>query len=436
MISSNTLGIPQELKGTCGVQTGNLINEALIKQNKGFQAKYNIETSRIVVLNSSELPPSILHKILYDSPFDSKYEGWYPIVEEKRDENENLQISLTCITPTTLVQTEEAFFLEEITQMENNISSKVLANMAEYFNKHEGVGGVWYPDDYKIFLKSEHDREMDESYFTGYANEDFFEKIDIFTFKLKDGKSPSEALMKFLEGPTVADCGNATMACYYKVILDIIGTAKFDDLSSFEKSGFIITRMGITDSKSTISLVADFTETSINKIEGEIGKRPIKIGEECHFEGVKWFRKKHPFSHGGGFNVIYVGDNEKGQQLFTAHGFDILLTEEDIYERLIELYNRERTPQDIKILKENNQLYNEELDFDLKNYYTIPNSDKKLSNPFVKGFLVGSVRHLDAVEVLKLIKTSEVKKFIITAIEKKVSKIDERLGHLWLKALY
>lgn len=33
-------------------------------------------------------------------------------------------------------------------------------------------------------------------------------------------------------------------------------------------------------------------------VKGVIGKRPLKIGEECHFGGIIWYGNKHPGEFG------------------------------------------------------------------------------------------------------------------------------------------
>ncbi len=136
-------------------------------------------------------------------------------------------------------------------------------------------------------MKTNDNFKTEEDYFTGYANQDFFEKMGRFTFKLKAGKSPSEGLMKFLEGPTVADCGNATVACYYKVILDLVGEKKFNDFFGVNDNKIFITQKGIVDPNSPISYFSHFTKLSKMGATGVMCKRALYLGDECHFAGVE-----------------------------------------------------------------------------------------------------------------------------------------------------
>ena len=94
-----------------------------------------------------------------------------------------------------------SFDKQEMALMEKSISEGVINAMTQFCNKHENLQGIWYPDDYKKCLKNELGMEMEESFYSGYANEKYFERAGHYTFKIKEGKKASEALFSFLEGP-------------------------------------------------------------------------------------------------------------------------------------------------------------------------------------------------------------------------------------------
>jgi len=471
--SENLLAIPQDKFGLAGIHIGNLVSQELVKQSKGLKAQYNPSTNKITILNTSDLPPSILNKILYECPASREYDQymWYPVIEEERNKEGNLEFGFsylkpgsdtsgrnssrfgsgsimepmsgmlslqffgmssnirspfafqqTSFTPFAVEVEEEAVSKKEVEKVEKAISTGVVDTMSQFFNKHEMLKGVWYPNDYSKYLMNEFDIEMNPSFFTGFASEEFFEKTGRFTFQLKEGKKASEAILSFLNGPTVADCGNATMVCYYKCILDIVGEEKFNHLfgssSAFE---LIIGQNGITDEKSPISDLAEFTEASKQMKKGVLGKRPLHVGEECYFDGVIWYANKHPEGFGGGWNVIYIGDNIERDQLFMAHGFEKPLTEKEINQKFIELYNRERTPQDEQHVSEANKprLYDKKTNGYLKEHYTI--SDEVENSDKLKGFLVGSVRGLNAKELVRLKNSENVDEFMLKLRNKKIS---------------
>jgi hypothetical protein len=289
----------------------------------------------------------------------------------------------------------------EVEKIRKFVSERVIETMNKYFNQSPTANeGIWYPEDYKKWLKEHLNCEMDPSYFSGYADKEFFEKTGRFTFKLKEGKKASEALLSFLKGPTVADCGNATMACYCKCILDLLGEDRFNQI--FDSNSFSITQNGITDTSSSISLFGEFTIMSKHMIPGSFGKRILKVGDECHFDGVTWYSNKHPEGFGNGWNVIYIGDDANGNQLFIGHGLEKPLTEREINRKFIELYNRERTAQDEQFAINANKphLYDKNTNKYLKESYTIdPEEAEKHPEKYIKGFLTGSARNLNAQEL-------------------------------------
>jgi hypothetical protein len=253
---------------------------------------------------------------------------------------------------------------------------------------------------------------MPESYLTGYLNEEFFEKTARCSFKLKSGKKASEALESLLTGPSIVDCGNATTIVYYKCVLDILGEEKFNKIFSPDLGNVLsITQAGVTDSDNPISIFSDFNEGSRSGESGISGKRPVNLGDECHFRGVIWYANKHPEGFAGGWNVIYIGDNEEGKQLFNAHGFPKPLTEIEIKKMLLELYNRERHDEEenSQLTLSNPRLYDKKLNQHLRNHYNI--SEEQLERDqdyFMGGFLVSSGRGLNAEALFKMKNAQDV----------------------------
>ncbi len=80
------------------------------------------------------------------------------------------------------VDLEEPVSQEEVASMTKAISDGVMTAMEQFFNKYGlADGGIWYPNDYTKYLRDEIDSEMDQSFFTGYAKDEFFEKTGKFT---------------------------------------------------------------------------------------------------------------------------------------------------------------------------------------------------------------------------------------------------------------
>ncbi|QLH36130.1 MAG: hypothetical protein HWD61_08340 [Parachlamydiaceae bacterium] len=72
---------------------------------------------------------------------------------------------------------------------------------------------------------------------------------------------------------------------------------------------------------------------------GMPNQRPLEVGDSCYFEGVHYYQERHGnFGNGWGASVIYIGKNEKGEQLYIGFDFDTAVTEDQINQALIDLY--------------------------------------------------------------------------------------------------
>ena len=360
-----------------------------------------------------------IYQILHSAEAIDQYEQYeqYPVIA-KRDSEGLLQISFSNLKPDCRSFKSNAQNLAQV--ITTSLSSSTLQNtktaiarhvvqtMQQLLNQPEEGRGIWYPDDYEKYLNQRNTPPENDDFYTGFADPAFFEKTEAFTFKVKEGKKPSEAILSFLKGPTVADSANITMACYYKCVLNILGEALFNRLYSSEGFRLSISPYGIIDIDAPISFLADFTESAKEMATGTVGKRPLEIGQECYFGGVIWYGNKHPAGFGAGYNAVYVANSEKDEQLFIAQGFERPLTEKEISEKLIDCYNEERSLQDEKYLLDhpNNDFCDKNKNIFLKMSYTIKKEEVE-KNPelFMRSFLVGSPKGLVAENILGLLTT-------------------------------
>lgn len=397
-------------------------------KRKGYSCSFNCLNKTITILDSSKLSESTIMQILKPEP--NQHMNSYPILNKERNEDGDLQITLSGPIPPRTVPlvlyndwaSASSSSIEELTEklyrmrlletysattdvrtpsisnderaaMELSICLSVNKTMEQIRDSRAIAEGIWHPDEYRDFTIDSFNSEKGNYYPTGYADGKFWEITERNVFRLQPGIKPSEALQKFLEGPTVADCGVTTAVCYYKWICDYLGEEKFDKIFGSEPFALTIAPYGILDLRSPISYLADFTEASKKFEKGELGKRPLKIGEECHFKGVNWYSSKHPLGSANGWNVIYIGDNSKGNQLFMGLGFEKPLTESEIYQKCINCYNKERAPQDEEYIAQAKepQLFDKELNESLNAHYTISDAEMGLNlDKFIGGFLTGS----------------------------------------------
>ncbi|MDF2549600.1 MAG: hypothetical protein K0S07_667 [Chlamydiales bacterium] len=395
---SNVLGLPQIEYGLVGIQMVDNLSETLAKS--GFTTAYDPHAKKISILKTSDIPPSFVERLLsQDLRLSLQYRDTliYPKIQ-KGDPQGDLEIKI-CDTATHYIEGSE----QEIEKLENELSQGVIRAMEQFFNRHDKGRGIWYPDDYASHLKDEEGKEMDPSFFSGFADEAFFEKADSFTFHLKEGKKASDALLSFLQGPTIADCGNAIQACYYKCILDVISKERFDLLFSDHpcSARFLISQQisAIHPLKSLVCPAIDSLENPM----GVLGQRPLQIGDVGYFGGVKWYHNKHLKGFAGGWNTIYIGDDKEQNQLFIAHGFAKPQTEKEIQQQFLALYNQERTPQEKARIAEakNPQLHDPKVNFYLKFHETIPLEIVEIRpEAFLKGFIPEDCVKIDAKKLL------------------------------------
>ena len=208
--------------------------------------------------------------------------------------------------------------------------------------------GIWYPEEFNRLWREKYGKPMPKTCWTGYIDRGYFKKVvseedEDILFTLRSGKSPSEGLERFFQGPTVATCGRTAIACGLKALCQTIGAVAFDRLFSQEEP-FVI-----EDDVSERFFTQPLSDRQ--SYMGTFGRRPVEIGDICRFESRVQYKRKHPCGIGEGLNCVYMGENAFGQQVFGGLGLSHSSTEEEIIQFLIDDYNEERSPQDIECIR-------------------------------------------------------------------------------------
>ncbi len=448
MYLSNYYQLPVKTFKISGIETGNEIYKSL--RSNGLISFYKPSANKIVILNSSQLSEEFIQKTLFSTPFALKYKSIYPKIHE-RGAGGNWQISFETTKPRihpyvpppgyikqyfrsfeTYVKGELPdnikeikrlfpislnFDEHEITEMKSQISLHIVQAMQEVMTKKDGIGCFWYPPDFKNYVESNH-IQVNFEFNKGHLNDSFFKKTSPFAFELIPGKKASEAIRSIFKGPSIVDCGNAVVICYYKALLEIIGDDKFD--AYFTSNPFKPMRIQqcLEQGNCLIEDFCRFTDEAKHQPEGRENERLVEVGDLCGIEGIFYYTNKLPAGFGGSWNMIYAGRNEHKQQVFIAHGFKKPLTESGILDCLLEEYNRERTEEDLEEIKERTtrpqpdppELYDPFKHKFLRDYYTISNEDiQKFSmESFSKGYRHSITLRLQAKYVLALLKTDDV----------------------------
>ncbi len=122
---------------------------------------------------------------------------------------------------------------------------------------------------------------------------------------------------------------------------------------------------------------------------------------------MKWYKDKHPMGVWAGDNVICVGYNHNGEQLFLGFGFEKPLTELEIYDRLIDGYNQERSEKELRYIssrKSDRARYDKALNPHLREHYTIEKPKPGTISPHIRGYFSSSPRALIISNIFKLLK--------------------------------
>jgi hypothetical protein len=217
-----------------------------------------------------------------------------------------------------------------------------------------------YPDT-SPELKEFADKWKDE-YWSGYADEKYFEKKGFMHWVLKPGVKASEAIKRWLNGGTIAECETALIAINYDTMRAAIGDDKFDELFSSlsgkpPKKGLLqITSTGNREAAELNPLNEFMMETKAaqevrskgDAAAGTPGNRPVKKGEWYYFYNHPMYLLKHPAGAFQGENAICM-DDTPGAQKWAGFGVSSV-TEKEMLEEMAETYNDRRDENDYRRL--------------------------------------------------------------------------------------
>jgi hypothetical protein len=117
--------------------------------------------------------------------------------------------------------------------------------MGSYTHQIEVLNeGVYYPNQYYSALKTKKQTKRLEwhkqkgNFFHGYASSKYFEQrldprnlttgIEPYSYRIKRGVLPHEALAAFRKGPSLISCGDLCQTAFYEAIREVLGNEKFD----------------------------------------------------------------------------------------------------------------------------------------------------------------------------------------------------------------
>lgn len=222
------------------------------------------------------------------------------------------------------------------------IGGSTAACMARSNEQDYGLDvGIHYASNYKSELAEAHQSgRWTDDYRQGYADPDYFDRIGWMDWRLKEERSASAAIKKWLKGLTIAECNSTVVACEYDSVRAAIGDAKFDEtFGSAAKETPEPRRIRIKSGTNDTPLAGYMapTESATTGDVGTFDNRPAKVGEWYYFSNHPMYLLKHPGNDWQGENAVYGGRDASGHQVWTGLGAD-KKTEQDLIDEMIEYY--------------------------------------------------------------------------------------------------
>ena len=230
--------------------------------------------------------------------------------------------------------------------------------------------GLWYAADY---IK-ESSSQAENGSIKFLANPKYWDPGVRSRFHEEFGnEKPSTLLNAFLKGPSIADCGSALQAVCYKAIEENVGTEKFDQYFKKALSPFMITfalyqpiprendivqmKVNGLEKRDIGNPIFHLFETKFNG-QKDIDEEEINTGDILYLEGVEKYSLKHLEGAYSGWNLVCVGKNEEGKNLYTGFEpgfFNEVKTRDEIHKILIDGYNMDHS-RDTKNMIESSSL--------------------------------------------------------------------------------
>lgn len=206
--------------------------------------------------------------------------------------------------------------------------------------------GVWYTFNYREAHESDPTSyPMEESeYSMGYADPNYFDHLSWWDWRLKPGKSASEGIKAWLKGLTIAECNSALVATEIDTLRAAVGDATFD--KHFGSTSVLVptdqrlrVKSGVKDTP--VEKFMTRTAASVAGDEGTFGNRPANPGEWYYFYNHPKYLLKHPGGAFQGENAVYMGKNDRGEQIWSGLGISNV-TEKGMLNAMVSAYNDDR----------------------------------------------------------------------------------------------
>jgi hypothetical protein len=197
-----------------------------------------------------------------------------------------------------------ALDIEHATAEIENTPEAVGEHVAKEMNRnnedpHEADRGVHYDFNYKASFPD----KWKDDYSSGFADPQYFDRLDYMDWRLKPGKSASAGVRAWLHGLTIAECFTAIIAIQSDAVRAAIGDQSFD--AKFGSTDAVVPeakrlRIHQKVEGTVVEGIDTQTDEAAKGDGGTFGNRPVKQGDWCYFFNHPKYLLKHP---GGAFQA-------------------------------------------------------------------------------------------------------------------------------------
>lgn len=263
-------------------------------------------------------------------------------------------------------------FFKASTDTETPIAEQFARYMAKwlitankpYSTRKYNKSGIWYAEDYV----KKHGSSLVAHDSINYIAHPKYWDVSIygrFQENTSNQYTSSERLNAFFQGPTIAECAAVLQACMYRAIEEIVGTEAFNNYFGKPLTIFMLTSNLFANNFTKESLpdfAAHKSPLDLNnplyylfapKISAATTASPsslidsdINPGDIVYMKGVDKYTTKHLEGSGMGWNLLCIGKNESGKNLyigFSLYRFDTPKTYAEMHKIFIESYNHDQS---------------------------------------------------------------------------------------------
>ena len=145
----------------------------------------------------------------------------------------------------------------------------------------------------------------------GQLSPEHFVHVKDYHFVQRRGASASAAIDAIFSGPTQLECNTMMIAIEYRAIKAAIGAERFE--RAFARRRKVRIEIGAALEPRVLGRWLSSEEPDLTT---------LKKGDWVYFANHPDYLFKHPAGAWQGENALYVGDDDRGQKLFSGFGVD------------------------------------------------------------------------------------------------------------------